>query len=744
MHGSIKVIEPIKTKINKAGTATSVNDVNVTSTPSNSHTIRCGTGELMQRYIAENQLQAVYAQEKLNKQNTPAEQDNSRTIKTIPVVFHVVYNPNIQASADANTVITAAVIDSVIARLNADFSKTTTTGVRSAFQSLISNTNIQFCLANRDPQGAVTTGITRTTTTQSYFDANSSSAISGENAMKTSTSGIVGWDHLKYVNIWLCDITDNMNICTNGCTAGYAYLGSTSQNTLPNVQNGIMIDGIVLDYNVGLFNFPQTSDLTISRSISHEMGHYLGLEHTFADNTTSCVNDDGFSDTPPVKGPFQSFYDCSSTTVQSCTPGTLWQYENIMDYSDCFVMFTPMQSNYMNNVLTNGRYGLTSWQSSACVPATPTIPVASFTGCNSNVTQNSTVNFTSTSTNFPTSWQWSITPPTGVNYVNSTSATSQNPQVSFANTGSYSVTLIATNTAGSDTLESLTCITVVAPTSNGCDTLFNITDDDTLAVYSSPGGEYLTGMNEFDDQAKAEKFLSSSYTPGYNVMGAYVYFYQFSYASAASNVKLNVWDATGSNGSPGANPLATKTVLLNTIPTSGQYPGLTYIPFTTPVAVSGDYFVGIEFTNPYVAGDTVAIVSNRNGNTPSPGTAWEKYNGAWNTMNYGWGVNLSLYIAPVMCSMTTELETGADDIDNISVYPNPSNGIVSVMVGLNKSSTVKLTVYNGMGQLVRVSEMESGNGGKADFDLSAYKNGVYFVKIETESSVVTKRVVLNK
>lgn len=708
----------------------------------------CASDVLMQKYITDNHLEAIYAQEKLNKLNTSATPDNERTIKTVPVVFHIVYNPNISASAQMNTKISQAVIDNVIARLNDDYSKTTTTGVRSAFQSLIANTNIQFCLANRDASGAVTTGIVRQTTTQAYFDESSSSTINGADAMKTSANGSLGWDHLKYVNIWLCDITDNMNLCSNGCTAGYAYLGSTSQSTLPNIQNGIMIDGIVLDYNIGLFENPGTSDLTISKSVTHEMGHYFGLEHTFSINSNACDlnNDDGFSDTPPIMGPFQNFYYCSqATTVQSCTSGILWQYENLMDYSDCFVMFTTMQSNYMNNVLTNGRYGLTNWQATACAPLVTVTPVASFTGCNSNVSQNAVVTLTSTSTNLPTSWSWSITPSAGVSYVNSTSSVSEIPQVTFANTGTYSVALTATNSAGSNTSTSTTCITVVTGNQGGgCDTLLNISSDDTLAIYNSNNWGFVSGMNGYLDKAKAEKFLSADYSAGSPVLGAYVYFYQYVYASAASNIKIKVWDASGTGGSPGASPLATETVLLNTIPNSGPYAGLAYISFTSPVFVSGDFFVGVEFTDPYVAGDTVGIISNRNGNTPAPGTAWEKWSDdSWKTIDAGWGMDLSYYIVPVLCSVTTDIEKSGD-IDDISIYPNPSNGIISIMIGLNKDSDVKINVFNTLGQNVKSADMKSGNGGKIDFDLSGNNNGVYFIEVKTKSSVITKRVILDK
>ncbi len=737
---------PISKRVSsKVSLGASQSSVQTGSTQSNLKS--CATDVLMQKYITDNHLEAVYAQEKLNKQNTSSIPDNNKTIKTIPVVFHVVYNPNIPASAQVNTKISTAVINSMIARLNDDYSKSTTTGVRSAFQGLIANTNIQFCLANKDENSAATTGIVRKTTTQSYFDESSSSSVNGSDAMKTTANGSLGWNHLKYVNIWLCDITNNMNLCSTGCTVGYAYLGTTSQSTLPNIQGGIMIDGIVLDYNMGVFENAGTADLTISKSISHEMGHYLGLEHTFGTNSNACnlSNDDGFSDTPPIKGPFQNFYWCSgSSAVQSCSPPTLWQYENIMDYTDCFVMFTTMQSAYMNNVLTNGRYGLTNWQATACTPLIPVTPVASFTGCNSSVSQNATVSFTSTTTNSPTSWSWSIAPSTGVSYVNSTTSTSENPKVTFANTGTYSVALTATNTAGSNTSTSSSCITVVAGNpGGGCDTLLNITSDDTLAIYNTSNWGYVTGMNGYADEAKAEKFSSSTYTAGNLIYGAYVYFYQYSYANAASNVKVKVWNSSGTGSSPGATALATKNLLLNSIPSTGNFPGLAYVPFLSPVAVSGDFFVGVEFSNPYVNGDTVGIISNRIGNTPAPGTAWEKYGGSWYSIDADWGIDISLYITPVLCPITTAIDHSID-IDDFSIYPNPSSGTISVMIGLNRDSNIKINIFNTLGQMVKSADMKSGYGGKVDFDLSNNKNGVYFIEVKTKSSVVTKRLILNK
>jgi PKD repeat protein len=89
-------------------------------------------------------------------------------------------------------------------------------------------------------------------------------------------------------------------------------------------------------------------------------------------------------------------------------------------------------------------------------------PVANFSAGNTNPVVGETVTFSDLSSNSPTSWLWSFVPGT-VTYMGGTSAISQNPMVQFNNGGLYTVTLIATNAAGSDDEIKVDYITVTAP-----------------------------------------------------------------------------------------------------------------------------------------------------------------------------------------------------------------------------------------------------------------------------------------
>ncbi len=77
-------------------------------------------------------------------------------------------------------------------------------------------------------------------------------------------------------------------------------------------------------------------------------------------------------------------------------------------------------------------------------------PIAEFSADITTPVIGETVSFTDLSTGNPTSWLWTISPP-AITFVGGTSLTSQNPQVQFNLSGSYSVELMIANATSSDT-----------------------------------------------------------------------------------------------------------------------------------------------------------------------------------------------------------------------------------------------------------------------------------------------------
>ena len=99
-------------------------------------------------------------------------------------------------------------------------------------------------------------------------------------------------------------------------------------------------------------NIDSTSPYNLGRTATHEIGHYLGLEHTFY---AGCSDWDGCDDTPSTSSPN---YGCPDFPQESCS--TIDMTMNYMDYANdaCMYMFTECQANIMRNALNTLRPSL--------------------------------------------------------------------------------------------------------------------------------------------------------------------------------------------------------------------------------------------------------------------------------------------------------------------------------------------------------------------------------------------------
>lgn len=309
---------------------------------------RCGT-TVNTQHMMQTIPEFATAKTKVNIQtkqwianNTP----NTKTTITIPVVVHVVWNTNNQNISDAQ-------IQSQIEVLNADFSRTNIDAINtpSVWQNIAADCNINFCLATIDPNGNTTTGITRTQTTESSF------SMIGDPVKSTADGGVDPWPQDDYLNIWVCKLT--------GGILGYATPPSGWNN--PN-------DGVVIGYNY--FGLTSSSQYGKGRTATHEIGHWLNLEHIWGDNY---CGDDLVNDTPEHE---QDNYGCPSFPKSSSCTGTGANGEMFMNYMDytndaCMNLFTEGQktrmiaainqyrSNLLNHNLCTGSVGFSEHKSNS-------------------------------------------------------------------------------------------------------------------------------------------------------------------------------------------------------------------------------------------------------------------------------------------------------------------------------------------------------------------------------------------
>ena len=311
-------------------------------------------------------------------------------------------------------------------------------------------------------------------------------------------------------------------------------------------------------------------------------------------------------------------------------------------------------------------------------------PYAQFTASTTNTTVGQTVTLNNTSTGTPTpTYSWAFNPAT-VSYVSGTNSTSPNPQVQFTAPGTYSVTLTANNSNGTDT-EIKTNHIFVALGGGGstpfCDTIFNFgaTDQPLIFTYTNEVG-YLGGHNGYQDISKAEFFVNPNTTS--ELRNAFLFFGVAKASTPQKTIKVRVWDNTGTdgNGAPGApgNILAEGDVAISDIPTNGDALSIAINP---PLTLTTNFFIGISYT--YAAGDTVALMLNDEGQTAAPGTAWEQWGPnptppVWYSFFDSYqGISQSFFILADICAGCPTITATTANVTNNTSCATP-NGSFSV------------------------------------------------------------------
>jgi len=242
----------------------------------------------------------------------------------IPVVVHVIYS-------NSNENISTAQIQSQIDVLNADFRRLNGDRVNtpSTFAGVAADINIEFVLANTDPNGNPTSGITRKSSSRTSWGTN-------DEMKSASNGGVNAWDTDKYLNMWVCNI--------GGGILGYAQFPGGPAST-----DGVVMSPQYFGSSAGGSGFYLSAPFDKGRTTTHEVGHWLNLRHIWGDG--NCSADDFVSDTPNAGAPN---YGCPSHPSTSCSSADMFM--NYMDYVDdnCMNMFTEGQKTRMRALFAPG------------------------------------------------------------------------------------------------------------------------------------------------------------------------------------------------------------------------------------------------------------------------------------------------------------------------------------------------------------------------------------------------------
>lgn len=669
----------------------------------------CGTDRMMQIVNAQNPNALQEEQDAENAiLSLAASGAVQRVVHTIPVVFHIIHDNGVGD-------ISKEQIDDALAVLNIDFNKTNHSGIRSPFQAYSDNCEVQFKLAQKDPNGNCTSGIIRVNAPMLTYDAD-------DDCKDADNGGSDPWNQTKYMNIWVVNSIFNTG---TGTILGYAYLPWSTGSGAANY--GILI----IHSAVGRIGTSSAD----GRTLTHEMGHALGLRHTFeggCDLNDCSSGGDRVCDTPPA---LEATYGCSlSQNTCGMAVGSVYgsdvvdQIENYMSYDACQEMFTTGQKSRMkgffssisklSNMTSSGNLSATGVSGSAILCA------AEFSADNTTVCANQNVSFADESFNGVTTRSWVFT---GGSPASSALA---NPVVSYPTAGVYSVELTAGNGSSSVSQTKTSYITVLPEV--GKDMPF-VEGFETIA--SVP-----IGVDWFVDNPDGDEVWQIDANIGY--------------ASSKSVMLLN-----SENGAGDIDALISGPVNLNyftNVSLDFKYAFAKKLPGNNDelkIYVSRDCGTTWSYrgkvSDPTVAGTQSASWA------PTLDSEWKQESKTIPVtyltphtrfkfeMNSGGGNNIYLddiNISGILGVSENEVVSGS-----LALYPNPTKGSCTLSFDMQESNDAELQVFNLLGMQVQqmyLGELHRG-AHNVMINTSEFQSGIYLVQLRLDDQRYTRRLVVH-
>lgn len=624
----------------------------------------------------------------------------------IPVVFHVIHNYGPENIANDQILDGLDILNKTFRKQLAD-----TASIVAAFKPLHADCDIEFRLAQLDPEGNCTSGINRIASPLTSV---------GDHSVKS----LIHWPPNKYLNVYI--------VANAAGLAGHCVWPSDA-DTIP------QWDGIVIGHNfIGSIG---TSSYLTSIPFAHECGHYLNLQHIWggnnvpgfyfypcADPNKDCAIDDLVADTPPTIG-----WQSCNLNGASCG-NTVDMVQNVMDYSYCNRMFTYGQKARMQASLNSpiaGRNNL--WQPSNLTATgvlnnPEALCKADFTSNKKVICKtspNNTITFTKASYNDTLSnVYWSF--PGGT----PTTSTQNNPVITYTTPGKYDVTIkvvsgndsitetkqnyiyVLSNTGSSypfyEGFETATVLDSTEWFENSFDTVNNWQITNTTA-YSGTNSVMLDNYNN------SMSSKDELYSRIINLTGASTLNLSFKYAYAKKDTsnsdRLQLFISNNCTNSWYQRLNISGASLETALPTNA--------PFT-----------------PANAGEWKQVT------TSIPSTYLNssfKFRFVF-TSNGGNNIYLD--------DINIDINAGINDLEDIGssikLFPNPANDQLSIAFILNEAKPINISLANVLGQTIFETGKKQYIAGEntALLNVNDISSGMYFITVSDGINSIKKPLVI--
>jgi len=710
----------------------------------------CGSMDHLQHQIAEDPTVETRMQQIENATSQWLSDPSHRTgaIITIPVVVHVIYNTAAQNISDAQIQSQIDVLNEDFRKLNADASLTP-----SIFSALATDCQIQFCLAQRDPNGNATTGIVRKSTTTTAFTTN-------DNMKRTANGGDDAWNTTQYLNLWSCNMS--------GGILGYAQFPGGTAST----------DGVVILYSAFGRTGTVSAPYNKGRTATHEVGHWLNLRHIWGDAT---CGSDLVNDTPTHN---TANYGCPTYPhLSTCTGTPTEMTMNYMDYTDdaCMYMFTAGQSARMTAAINTSRTGLLT--SLGCTPPTPPTSCGTVTGLTSSSVGSTTATVSWTAVSGATSYSLQYRAVGSATWTTvTTSATSSNlTGLTVSTAYEFQVTSSCSGTLG--TVSTLANFTTTAAAA--CGTPASLASSSITSSSATVSWGAVTGASSYLVQYRVSTSTTwtnsvtvttaSATLTGLTASTAYQYRVTATCSGTAgtasaigtfttSAASTSCTDSYESNNSrTAAKTIAVNTNIFAKIGTSTDKDWFKFV--TTAAApkikvvldqVPADYDLalynssGTTLTSSALAGTSTETVTY-NTSTASA-TYYVQVYGYASAFNASLCYRLRVNTSATNFRAADGSEENSGDVvsaekvtglEGLNLFPNPANNTLTINYFTPSMETTSIEIYDMMGQLVNTINANANQGfNSRELDLTSMSNGVYFLKLTQNNNTLTKKFVV--